>query len=392
MTSYPALETILQSYLPTSPHPDSASAARDPEFHPQSSSSEHHQKAHSFEKRFMAYLGENFRVGFKTYEEYVHLSQLLQSEAMGYAYRGWRRLWGGNTTTKETGRLCGGVLVWQLNDVWPVTSWSLVDYYLRPKPALYAIGRALEEVTVGVERTTSPDPKPNGKVEALVLNKTVKRAMSGGQFAIHSTPHVYPQRKSKIVAWVVNGKTENLDLEKLGWTLKVSYVDIDSGDLNTVFNSNEGGSKPIAANGTTTIWEDEFEEISQKPRAVHITIVDNKGKPVARYTDWPQPLKHYDFAASDRGVEIHREFLEIENSKDGLLGSYTVKVVKPVKGFWMNVVDGVIWGKENGSDICPGDSVTIEAKLEDGNVDEELRKRKWAEIEEKGCWYYGRPE
>lgn len=140
---------------------------------------------------------------------------------MGYAYRGWRRLWGGHSATKEKGRLCGGALVWQLNDVWPVTPWALVDYFLRPKPALYAIARALQEAIVGIEWTTPPDPKPNGKVEALVNNKTTKRAMTSGQFAIHSTPHVFPERKSTITAWVVNRKTIHLDFKKLGWTLKV---------------------------------------------------------------------------------------------------------------------------------------------------------------------------
>lgn len=237
VTSYPALSTITQSFFPNSPHPDIESASKDPEFHPQSFSSEHHQRAHSFEKRFMAYLGENFRVSFNTYEEYVHLSQLLQSEAMGYAYRGWRRLWGGNPTTKEKRRLCGGALVWQLNDVWPVTSWALVDYFLRPKPALYAIARALEEVAVGIERTTSPDLKPNGKVEALVNNKTTKRAMTDGKFAIHSTPHVFPERKSTVVVWVANKKIIDLDFNKLGWTLKVNYIDMDSGKSEIVFET-----------------------------------------------------------------------------------------------------------------------------------------------------------
>jgi len=369
MTSYPALSTITQSFLPNSPYPEIESASKDPEFHPQSFSSEHHQRAHSFEKRFMAYLGENFRVNFHTYEEYVHLSQLLQAEAMGYAYSGWRRLWGGNSTTNEEGRLCGGALVWQLNDVWPVTSWALVDYFLRPKPALYAIARALEEVAVGIERTTSPDPKPNGKVEALVNNKTTKRAMTGGQFAIHSTPHVFPERKNTVVVWVANKKTMDLDFKKLGWLLKVNYVDMDSGKSETVF---ESGSTSTTSNGTTMIWQGEFVEATPPTRAVHVTIMDVGGNAIA-HTDWPQPLKHYDFAAPDRGVEVMTTY--VEDLQESLLGRITLRVKKPLKGFWMNVGDRVIWGRENGSDICPGDSVTIEAKLDGKSVDGELRKK-----------------
>ena len=40
----------------------------------------------------------------------------------------------------------------QMNDCWPVTSWSIVDYFLRPKPAYFAIKRELCPVTVGITR------------------------------------------------------------------------------------------------------------------------------------------------------------------------------------------------------------------------------------------------
>lgn len=41
-----------------------------------------------------------------------------------------------------------------MNDCWPVTSWSIVDYFLRPKPAYFAITRELRPFTVGMTRTT----------------------------------------------------------------------------------------------------------------------------------------------------------------------------------------------------------------------------------------------
>ena len=61
-----------------------------------------------------------------------------------FAYRGWRRQW--------QDRKCGGALVWQLNDCWPVTSWAIVDYFLRKKPAYYAMYRVLAPIAVGVRR------------------------------------------------------------------------------------------------------------------------------------------------------------------------------------------------------------------------------------------------
>ena len=62
-----------------------------------------------------------------------------------FAYRGWRQQWGDE-------RKCGGALVWQLNDCWPVTSWAICDYYLRKKPAYYVMARVLAPLAIGVRR------------------------------------------------------------------------------------------------------------------------------------------------------------------------------------------------------------------------------------------------
>jgi beta-mannosidase len=57
----------------------------------------------------------------------VYASQLLQAQAMQYGTEHWRR---------HRGR-CMGAVVWQLNDCWPVASWSSIDYYGRWKALHY---------------------------------------------------------------------------------------------------------------------------------------------------------------------------------------------------------------------------------------------------------------
>ena len=59
----------------------------------------------------------------KDFEEYVHLSQLSQAYGMEIAIEAHR-------TAKPYNM---GTLYWQLNDAWPVTSWSSIDYYGHPK-------------------------------------------------------------------------------------------------------------------------------------------------------------------------------------------------------------------------------------------------------------------
>ncbi|MCS6842110.1 MAG: hypothetical protein NZ699_19660 [Roseiflexus sp.] len=73
----------------------------------------------------------------------------MQAEALATAIRSWRRRWGG------PGRYAtAGALIWQLNDCWPAISWSLLDYYLRPKPAFYAVRRALAPIAPSPARTS----------------------------------------------------------------------------------------------------------------------------------------------------------------------------------------------------------------------------------------------
>jgi beta-galactosidase/beta-glucuronidase len=50
----------------------------------------------------------------KNFEDFVYVSQLLQAEGMRTGFEAHRR----------NKPYCMGTLYWQLNDVWPVASWS----------------------------------------------------------------------------------------------------------------------------------------------------------------------------------------------------------------------------------------------------------------------------
>jgi len=60
-------------------------------------------------------------------EEYMNFSMLTQAEGLKYGIEHYRRLKPRNS----------GALVWQLNDSWPGTSWSMIDYELLPKASYY---------------------------------------------------------------------------------------------------------------------------------------------------------------------------------------------------------------------------------------------------------------
>ena len=62
---------------------------------------------------------------------------------------------------------CSGAIWWQLNDCWPVTSWSVVDGDGRRKPAWYALRDAFADRLVTVQ-PRPPEVAPDGLAVVLV--------------------------------------------------------------------------------------------------------------------------------------------------------------------------------------------------------------------------------
>lgn len=91
---------------------------------------ESHQKNAGANQKILAYLAQTLRMP-ASFEGMVYASQLLQAEAVRYGVEHWRR---------NRGR-CMGAIYWQLNDCWPVASWSSIDYFGRWKALHYAARR-----------------------------------------------------------------------------------------------------------------------------------------------------------------------------------------------------------------------------------------------------------
>lgn len=109
--------------------------------HPQSRLFEFHNKQPEGPERLFRFLAGHLRVDVD-YARFIYLAQVNQGEALRECIEHWRRRW------PQT----AGALIWQLNDCWPVTSWSLIDSELRPKAAYYYVKRAFTPVLVSVQR------------------------------------------------------------------------------------------------------------------------------------------------------------------------------------------------------------------------------------------------
>ncbi|ACV12606.1 glycoside hydrolase family 2 sugar binding [Halorhabdus utahensis DSM 12940] len=109
----------------------------DDQLNPTAPLMEHHQRNPGGNATILTRLASYFRVPFD-FEDFVYLSQLLQAEAMSTAIEHWRR------RKPET----MGALYWQLNDLWPVASWSSIEYDGTWKAQQYAARRQFAPVLV----------------------------------------------------------------------------------------------------------------------------------------------------------------------------------------------------------------------------------------------------
>ncbi|HOA97007.1 MAG TPA: glycoside hydrolase family 2 protein [Acetivibrio saccincola] len=117
---------------------------------------ERHQKNGAANGKILYYLSETFKYP-KDFSSLIYVSQLLQAEAIKYGVEHWRR---------NRGR-CMGAIYWQLNDCWPVASWSSIDYYGRWKALHYFARKFFAPVLLSVNDEGT-------QVEFHVTNETME--------------------------------------------------------------------------------------------------------------------------------------------------------------------------------------------------------------------------
>jgi beta-mannosidase len=239
------------------------------------------------------------------FKGYIHLTQLVQAEALMFGYRGWRKQWGQN-------RKCGGALVWQLNDCWPVTSWSIVDYYQRKKPAYYSMRRVLAPIAIAVRRDHWD----------------------------WSVAHARSPATLQWECWAVSKEPEATDC-----VVELRFISISTGsDIREAVTK----AVQIAPNGTTPVLSGIIDVGSEEPHVVAATLrIGNVI--VSRDCDWPQPFKYLDFR--DRGVRVEWD------GEDTL----QISANRPTKGLvFEERIDITL--DDSAIDVVPGDTQIVRVR------------------------------
>ena len=162
---------------------------------------EHHQRSGIGNTTIMQYMLSWFRLP-EGFENTIWVSQIQQGMAMKYACEHWRR-------SMPRGM---GTLYWQLNDNWPVASWSSIDYHGRWKATQYMARHFFAPLLVsGLE-----DPE-KGTVEVHVTSDLMKPVNATAKWTVTDLDGKKLLTGSKKVraASGANRKVATIQLKKL---------------------------------------------------------------------------------------------------------------------------------------------------------------------------------
>lgn len=320
MEAFPNVKTI-DAYLPQ--------GKDDPDRYPQSSTVDFHNKAEGHERRIALYLVENFRYAPDPIEQFVYCTQLMQGECIASAYRLWKRQWKG--PGKE---YCGGTLVWQINDCWPVTSWSIVDYYLRPKHAYYTVKREMAPLSIGMTRREHRHPRDK-----------------------YTRVDVDVDVRSVIEVW-----GSNLTLEDITVDCVLKAFDVETGKetysetVKKNFLLPENRSTEILAMDVPVAHHNAGTGVRGADEAGRIVVAtyllsSKTGEQLARYVNWPEPLKY-----------LHLQ--QPQSLRTELVDDAVVQISAevPIKGLALECEDDAVKFDDNLVDIVPGEVVSIGVK------------------------------
>jgi beta-mannosidase len=110
---------------------------------------EKHQRNFGANSKIINYLSQTYLYP-TSFGSLLYASQLLQAESIKYGVEHFRR---------NRGR-CMGALYWQLNDIWPVASWSSIDYYGRLKALHYYAKRFYSPIILSCKEIGETDTRP----------------------------------------------------------------------------------------------------------------------------------------------------------------------------------------------------------------------------------------
>jgi len=227
------------------------------------------------------------------FESYLYVSHVLQAEGVGFGIEAHRR-------NRDK---CMGTLFWQLNDCWPVASWSSIDYYGKWKALQYYAKKLFKPILV------SPH-KDDGKINIHIVSDLLENQSA----------------KLKLVLMDFDGNVK--------WE-KIEAIEVAANSGNIYYS----------------IDEQELLKLSPKNRSLLKAVVELPNGKIASeniyYFDKPKNLDFDD-------AEI--KYLIEGNSKDF---KFKLSSEKLAKNLYITIGDCEGFLSDNYFDLLPGEEVEI---------------------------------
>lgn len=243
----------------------------------------------------------------KDFESFLYVNHVLQAEGIKFGLEGHRRAMPFNM----------GSLYWQINDVWPVASWSSTDYYQKWKALQYYVKKGFEQVLVS--------PFTDGEnLKVDVINDRLSD---------------------------INGtlKLRIIDFEgKVLWE-KISEVTVPANASTNYFDMNRTALLKDAGN--------------QPANSVLVCELSENDKVISENSFFFKPFKE---------LKIGKPNVTFETVKTAEGFDITVKTDKLAKNVYLQIGDEEGFFSDNYFDLLPGESATI--KLKTGIQEDKLKE------------------
>ena len=160
-----------------------------------------HQKHPTGFETIQTYMERDYKVP-TSFEDYIYVSQLLQARGFKIAIEAHR----------SAMPYCMGSLYWQLNDCWPVTSWSSTDYYGRWKAAQYQIKRSFEPKLLVMKGVKNLENNELNSIKVQIVNEELNDEKGTLNLSMIQFDGKELWKKTKSINLQSNSVTDVMDL------------------------------------------------------------------------------------------------------------------------------------------------------------------------------------
>lgn len=283
--SFPELETVRKYALPE-------------DYDIESEVMRHHQRSSIGNVTISEYMDMYYRKPLN-FEKFLYTGQVLQAYGIRFAIEAHRRAMPYNM----------GSLVWQINDCWPVASWSSSDYYKRWKALQYEIKRSFEPVIITAFEA-------NGKTAVTIISDLLKP---------------------------IQGTLEVKQYDFSGKLLKSHSIHVD-----------------VAPNAPTTVFESQTNLLTENPEGTYSLLrLKSDGKEIARKVH---------FFTQPKNLALQKPQIQADIVKESEKWIITLKTDCLAKDVYLNFEGNGGFFEDNYVDLLPGETKKIVYKLNQGQA------------------------